>query len=334
MVDLSIIIVNANTRDFLKNCLESIPKNTYKISYEIYVVDDNSQDGSQKMVRDLFPKVNLIQNRENLGFSKSNNRAIKICSGSYVILLNPDTIVMPNALDVLVEFMDNNPEVGAVGPKLIYPDSFSVQPSISIFPNSWMIFLQFFKFRNLLPTSNLRKYVAKYVYELIGKTIKSYFTPYLDNLSPMAVEALSGACLLVRKEVIDQVGLLDENFFMYYEDVDWCLRIKKAGWENFYLPTSEVIHFVGQSFGSKSKSHSPISESIRSKSVCYYFAKHHGKKSLRIIKAIIISAFLIRILALVPYCILDKGRKKIKANIQIYWKAVKSTAYFKIHQTV
>ena len=205
MKDLSIIIVNANNQRLLKECLQSIDKNTHKISFEIIISDNASTDGSQEMVKDDFPQVKLIENKENLGFAKANNQALKIYQGRYALLLNNDTLVKDSALDKMVEFMDQNQETGACGPKLLNTDG-STQHQ--------------------------------------GGLLAKRFWKAKD---PRPVDFIIGAALLVRKEVIDKVGMMDENLFFYNEDLDWCLRIRKAGWKIFFLPQAEIIHYGGQS---------------------------------------------------------------------------------------
>ncbi|MFN3372949.1 MAG: glycosyltransferase family 2 protein [Chloroflexus sp.] len=245
--DISIIIVNWNTRQLLLDCLTALPAATAGIESEVWVVDNGSRDGSVAAVAATFPDVFIIANPDNRGFATANNQAIRASSGRYVFLLNSDTIAQPESITRLVHFLDAHPEVGVVGPQLLNADG-SLQPSWAMFPN-------------LLT-------------ELTGKKIRwrrQY--PTKDGATAYATDWLDGAALLLRREVIKQVGLLDESYFMYTEEVDWCYRIKRAGWQICYLPSSSIIHFGGQS--SKQAATRMKAELYFSK--LRFFAKHYGQ---------------------------------------------------------
>jgi N-acetylglucosaminyl-diphospho-decaprenol L-rhamnosyltransferase len=224
-MDLSIIIVSYNVRDMLRDCLRALPEATKGLTTEVFVVDNASQDDSVEMVRAGFPDVRLTVGEENLGFARANNVALRQSAGRYVLLLNPDTEAEPESLTRLVRFMEDHPRAGACGPKLLNTDG-SLQPHGARFPTL---------LRDFVCVTGLRR-LAMTRYEVA----LGYGREDFDVLCE--VDALSGACLLVRREVIDQVGLLDERFFMFSEEVEWCHRIKKAGWEVWYVPEVRVTH--------------------------------------------------------------------------------------------
>ncbi len=234
MIDLSVVVVSFNTRDLLRSCLESVCasasyQSTSPLSVEVWVVDNASSDGSANMVRREFPQARLVVNDSNVGFAAANNQAIQQANGQYVLLLNPDTVVLDDALLRLVDFAAGHEKVGAVGARLLNPDG-SFQHSCFRFPNLWMSFFDFFPLNHRVTNSRLNGRYPLNRYE-----------------KPFPIDHPLGACLLVRKSVVDQVGLLDEDFFIYCEEVDWCLRIKQAGWDIYCVPEAKVIHYGAQS---------------------------------------------------------------------------------------
>ncbi len=231
-VDLSIIIVNYNVKEFLENALLSIRKAIEGISAEIFIVDNASEDGSVEMVKQKFPEVNLIANGENVGFAKANNQALKLAKGKYVLLINPDTIVQEDTFKVLISFLDSHPECGMVGCKVLNPDGTLQLACRRSFPTPWVAFTKMVGLSNLFPKS---------------KVFAKYNLTYLDPGEVTEVDAVSGSFMMIRREVYEQVGGLDEEFFMYGEDLDWCYRIKKAGWKIYYVPYTQIIHFKGES---------------------------------------------------------------------------------------
>lgn len=231
-MDLTAAIVSYNTRELLRGCLTSVLSSLRgRLSYEVVVVDNASGDGSVAMIRDHFPDVQLLVNKKNRGFAAASNQALVQSRGRHVVLLNPDTVVGEGALEYMVKFLDEEDEVGVVGPKLLYPDG-SLQHSAFGFPTLPMIFLDFFPVNHRLVNSRLN-----------GRYPRAWY----ESGKPFPVDHPLGACFMVRREVIDGVGLLDEDFFMYCEEIDWCMRIKKAGWTIYCLPQAEVIHYAGQS---------------------------------------------------------------------------------------
>lgn len=229
---LSIVIVNYNVKYFLEQCLSSVRHASKDIETEVFVVDNNSVDSSVKMVREKFPEAILIENHENLGFSKANNQAINKATGDYILLLNPDTIVEDDTLVKVVDFMDDHPEAGGLGVKMIDGKGQFLPESKRGLPTPSVAFFKIFGFSRFFPKSRL-----------FGK----YHLGYLDKNETNEVDVLSGAFMLLRKSTLDKTGLLDETFFMYGEDIDLSYRITKAGYKNYYYPEARIIHYKGES---------------------------------------------------------------------------------------
>ncbi|MBX2959692.1 MAG: glycosyltransferase [Flavobacteriales bacterium] len=229
---LSIIIVNFNVRYFLEQCLTSVLKATTHIDAEIFVVDNDSKDDSVEMVSNLFPEVKIIANKKNVGFSKANNQAIAIAKGEYILLLNPDTVVEEDSFEKCIDFMDKHPKAGGLGVKMIDGNGIFLPESKRGLPTPSVSFYKIFGLSSLFPTS---------------KTFSKYHLGYLNNNEINEIEILSGAYMWMRKSVLDEVGYLDENFFMYGEDIDLSYRIIKAGYKNFYFPETKIIHYKGES---------------------------------------------------------------------------------------
>lgn len=231
-VRLSVIIVNYNVRFFLEQCLHAVRKASQDIGTEVFVVDNNSLDGSMAMVAEKFPEVIRIENKKNLGFSKANNQAIRQSSGRYILLLNPDTVVGENTFSKALDFMDQHAEAGALGVKMIDGKGHFLPESKRALPTPWVSFYKIFGLSALFPKS--RKF---------GR----YHLGYLDKNDIHEVDVLPGAFMLIRKEALDQAGLLDETFFMYGEDIDLSYRIQLAGFRNYYYPETTIIHYKGES---------------------------------------------------------------------------------------
>lgn len=245
---LSVIIVNWNTAPLLRDCLASLVSSSFE-NLEIIMVDNASSDNSADLVRREFPAVRLIENDRNVGFSRASNQGIVASHGHYLLLLNSDTIVPPNALDRLVEFMEHHPDAGACGPRLVRPDgkhqefAFGGDPTLSYLLRRGMYRL------------------------LLHRALHDWGTDRIQE-----VNWVSGACLLTRRQVIDQIGLLDENIFMYFEDNDWCLRMRWGGWRVYYNPTVSIIHIGGRSLAKN-----PAARRAYYRSLDYFYAKHYGK---------------------------------------------------------
>jgi len=252
---LAIIIVNYNAEKLLKNCIESIYNETHDITFDIWMVDNNSCDNSVAMIRENFPEINLLQNRDNIGFARANNMAILRAKTDYVLLLNPDTIICNKAIEKVVRYMDQKPEAGISGCKVLNEDRSIQLACRRSIPTPMVALFRLTGLSKLFPNSKL---MAK------------YNLTYLDTDEPHEVDAVSGAFLMIRGKVIDNIGNLDDNFFMYGEELDWCLRAKKAGWAVMYYPYAEIIHYKGEC--SKSNSRKATFEFYRS---MYLFHKKH-----------------------------------------------------------
>ncbi len=231
-MDLSIVIVNYNVKYFLEQCLYSVEKASRNMKIEVFVVDNNSVDGSCAMVREKFPKVHLIENNKNLGFSKANNQAIRLAKGRHILLLNPDTVIEEDTLDLCVRFMSDHPEAGALGVKMIDGNGKYLPESKRSLPTPRVAFCKIFGLSGLFPTS---------------KIFSKYHLGYLDKNQVHEVDILPGAFMMIRKSALEKTGLLDEDFFMYGEDIDLSYRLLKAGYKNYYYPEITIIHYKGES---------------------------------------------------------------------------------------
>lgn len=231
-IKLSVIIVNYNVEYFLEQCLNSCIKAMKDVSCELFVVDNNSIDGSLDMVRTKFPNVQLIANKDNVGFSKANNQAMRIAKGEYVLLLNPDTVVEEDTFKKVVDFMDKTPEAGGLGVRMLDGKGKFLPESKRGLPTPAVAFYKIFGISKLFPKST---------------TFGRYHLGYLSEFETNEIEILSGAFMLMRKEALDKVGLLDEAFFMYGEDIDLSYRIILGGCKNYYFPETRIIHYKGES---------------------------------------------------------------------------------------
>lgn len=231
-MDLSIVIVNYNVKYFLEQCLHSVNKAIEGLDTEVFVVDNNSVDGSCKQIKEKFPWVKLIENRENVGFSRANNQAITESKGRYVLLLNPDTVVEEDTFSKCIDFMDENPEAGSLGVKMIDGKGHFLPESKRALPTPWVAFYKIFGLSSLFPKS---------------KKFGQYHLGYLDKNEVHSIEVLSGAFMFLRQETIEKVGMLDEDYFMYGEDIDLSYRVIKGGYKNYYFPDTTIIHYKGES---------------------------------------------------------------------------------------
>ncbi len=232
-MDLSVVIVSWNVKQLLRECLGSVYRSfdSHGSAYEVIVVDNASTDGSADMVAEDYPQASVIANVENKGFAAANNQGLAKTSGRYMVLLNPDTSLRGNALGTLLSFLEQTPSAGMAGPRLVFGDG-SFQHSAFEFPSLAQALIDFFPVHHRLTESRLN-----------GRYPRSLYA----SGDPFAVDHPLGACMMVRRTVIEQVGGLDEQFFMYCEEVDWARRIKQAGWGVFCVPAAEVVHYAGQS---------------------------------------------------------------------------------------
>jgi GT2 family glycosyltransferase len=274
-MNLSIILVSWNTRSLLHQCLESIYTHPPDCLFEVWVVDNASTDGTPEMLYDTFPQVRLIQNPDNTGFAAANNQAIHRSHSRYVLLLNPDTVVLPGALDELVRYMEGNPRAGGAGPRLLNSDG-SLQPSCC-------------------PTPTLvNEFMRLYHLDRIWLRAKSNMETWAHDV-PRPVEIIQGACLILRRSALEQVGYLDERFFIYSEDDDICMRLRKDGWTLSWLPFAEVIHYGGQSTSQVQAE--MFLELYENK--LKLMRKHYGRSGAAIYKLILFGSALTRV-ALIP----------------------------------
>ena len=312
MFDLSISIVSYNTKGLLKQCLQSIYRETKSVSFEIIVVDNASIDGTVDMVKSNFPDVNLITNKKNLGFAVANNQVMKNSKSKYILLLNPDTVVLNSSLDNLVKFMDSHPEAGVVGPQILNPDwtfqfSYDEGISLKLFFNSFILnkFLSLFKIL-LIPINKIRYYFIK------SQEIE-------HCLKIIEVGRIRGCCLLVRQEVINQVGLMDEQFFMYCEEVDWEYRMKNAGWKIYFYPFAQIIHY----WGASTKSNKQQFNLIQWQSNYKYIRKHYGNYATLIVRFMAFISAIFKTFYIVVKRILNKiNKKEFQRQLILSWKIV------------
>ena len=275
---LSVVIVNYNVEYFLEQCLHSVRRAMQDIEGEVYVVDNNSVDGSLKMLAQKFPEVKVIANKENVGFSRANNQAIRDATGEYVLLLNPDTVVEDDTFTKCIAFMDSHPDAGGLGVKMVDGKGQFLPESKRGLPTPMTAFYKMFGFTRLFPHS---------------KRFARYYMGHLPEDETNEVEILAGAFMLMRRETLDEVGLLDETFFMYGEDIDLSYRITQGGYKNYYFPETRIIHYKGES----TKKTSVNYVFVFYKAMEIFAKKHFGQKrasmfSFLINMAIYFKAFL------------------------------------------
>lgn len=256
-MDISIVILSWNDKQYLEGLLKSLANATKSRTMEIIVVDNASTDGSQEMVAAGFPQVRLIRNKENLGFPKGNNLGMKASQGKYIYVLNSDIKVLDGCVDALADYFDQNPKVGMLGPKILNRD-LTHQSSCRTFPTLW---------NNFCSSTGLAKTFAG------SKLFSGEHMLYFQGDRTLEVDVLVGCFWAVRRAALDEFGLLDEGFFIYAEDVDWCMRCWKAGWRVVFYPGAEAIHYQGTSTTKKD----PVRFAVtQQRSVLRFWKKHHG----------------------------------------------------------
>ncbi|MFH1232248.1 MAG: glycosyltransferase family 2 protein [Patescibacteria group bacterium] len=253
-MDLTIIIVSWNVKDFVRDNLKSIYENTKNIEFEIYVVDNDSKDGTVEMIKNEFPEAHLITNNYNAGFAKANNQAIKLAKGRYVLLLNPDMRVLPETLEKMVKWMDNHKQAGIAGCCLIKENGETV-PHIRRFP----------KFLDQLA-------IVLKLPHIFPNILNNYLYKNFDYNHEAIVDSVRGSFFMIRREIFEKIGGLDERYFIWFEEVDYCKQVKNAGWDVMYTPEVKCIDFVGKSFNSVKKG--KTQEYFRD-SMLKYFKKWH-----------------------------------------------------------
>jgi GT2 family glycosyltransferase len=232
LIDLSVIVVSYNTRALLRDCLHSVYREGSQLNLEVFVVDNHSLDGSREMVERQFPEVQLICNQVNVGYSTANNQALRICRGTFILLLNSDTVVHPGVFDATIAHMQQHRDIGALTCKVMLTTGQLDLACRRTFPTPMVAFWRIVGLSRLFPHS---RFFAK------------YNLTFLDENKTYDVDAVMGAFMLLRRDVFLEVGLLDEQFFMYGEDLDWCYRIRQAGYRIVYYPEVSILHYKGAS---------------------------------------------------------------------------------------
>ncbi len=277
--DVSVIIVNLNTRDLLETCLESLYRGSAPLRMEVFVVDNGSKDGSAEMVRRRFPETQLLLNATNEGFARPNNAAIRRSTGRYLFLLNSDTVVLAGAITTLVAFLDGHPGAGACGPRLRYPDG-RQQYSVRGFPTIFTHFCDMFFLDRLFPRSRV-----------FGRGEMRYFNYDVSQ----KVDHITAAAFLVRREVLQNVGGLDEEFAIYYNDMDWCYRMKNAGWSIWYVSEAAIIHHLGSTVEKVNRDFALFQ--VMYDNVMLFYQKRYGRGAVGAYKVIMLAGFSVRAVA-------------------------------------
>lgn len=272
--ELSVCIVNWNTRQDLEQAIASVLTSEAGLSLEVIVLDNASTDGSAEMVRERFPGVTLLRSGENVGFARGYNRAIGAARSRHVLALNPDTVVCPGALGRLVSFMDAQPDAGAAGPRLLNSDG-SLQYSCRHFPTPMAAILRNTFLGRLRPRN---------------RHTRSYLMADWDHGTAQPVDWVSGAALCLRREAWEQVGGFDEGFFMYAEDMDWCLRAQQSGWKVYYVPDAVIVHHIGRSSDQRPF---PMVVAFH-RSMARFYLKHYASKWPPVIRLVPVAGIWLR----------------------------------------
>lgn len=304
-MDLSIIIVNWNSKEYLRNCINSVLFWTSGINYEIVVVDGASFDGCGEMLQHHFPQVRFIQSQKNVGFAKANNIAFRKSRGRYILFLNPDTELIAPAVNSLFDYIQKAPNAGAIGCKLLNADKTVQTSCLQAFPTILNQFLDSELLRALWPTSFLWGNAA-----LFG-----------TRTGPEEVEGISGACILVKRSLFEEVGLFSEDYFMYAEDLDLCYKIKRAGYRNYYIPDVSIIHFGG---GSSEKSPSDFSVVMMRESMWEMMRKTRGNVygfAYRVSSSVSSVGRLILLMVVFPLHLIRRGGESWNSSFR-KWMAI------------
>lgn len=291
--DLTISIISADNQNLLLPCLRSVFESTHNITLEVYLVDNASSDNTASAVKTAFSQVIVVRNEVRQGFSTNNNMVLRRGQGRYLMLLNDDTLILDGALDRIVEFMDSHPQAGAVGTFLINPDG-SFQPGFARFPHP-------------------------FVEALYAATNWSYRSAR-QVAGPFEVDSVCGAAMVVRREAIEQVGLLDTAFDpIYSEEVDWCYRIKQAGWQIYALPGARIIHYGGQTMNRVM----PRKYELLLSHKMLFFRKHRGERAASLYRAILGLSTAVKLAWWALITLLQGGRQASRERIQLHWYLLK-----------
>ncbi|HLQ33552.1 MAG TPA: glycosyltransferase family 2 protein [Chloroflexota bacterium] len=329
MLQLSVIVVNWNVRDLLRACLRSVererhpersegsfssqpgrsfvaaaPQDDMLPGTEIIVVDNASSDGSVEMVRGEFPNARLIANAENAGFGAANNQALSQSEGKYVLFLNPDTELRPGAVRRLLAFIDQRPRAGCVGPRLLNPDG-STQPSRRGFPGVGTFFVE---------STVLQRYLGSL------PALQRFYRAELPEDEPQQVDWLVGACLLMRRGALDEVGAFDERFFMYSEEMDLCYRLRRAGYEIWFVPEAEVLHHEAAS-----SSQDLFRRNVNFHESRYrFFRKHHGLAPALALRWFVFGTFVFQLAEEAAKFLLQPAKRQLRRDrVHLYSRIVK-----------
>ncbi len=307
--DLSVVIVSWNVRALLQSCLNSVIESLRsdkgsQLSCELVVVDNASADDTVGMLREEFPQVHVIANDENLGFTRGNNQGIASSDGRYVLLLNPDTEVLGDALGEMVTYMEAHHRVAALGPRLLDPDG-QVQSSRRRFPDVHTAYLE---------STFLQPWFSE------SSALRRYHVLDRPDDVTQDVDWVVGACLLLRREALDDVGLLDDRFFMYSEELDWCYRAKKLGWEVAYVPKAQVIHYMGRS----SEQVLPLRHIQFQRSKVLFFKKHHGRWRGETLRLFLLVTYVWQMIVEALKWLAGHRRPLRYRRMVAYWQVVRS----------
>jgi len=315
MTKLSICIVNYNTKDLTSKCIESLFQNLRDINFEIIVVDNASTDGSIDLLKQRFPMVIFIGNTMNLGFGKANNQAVKRSKGEYILFLNSDTYCTSDVIKEMINYADNNNDIGVVGIRLLNPDG-TIQRSSHTFPSVKTVFFHIFKAKRFLPLVKRFLNKCSILNSILDKELTSYI--FYERLnSPIEVDVVPGACMLVRKEILEMVRGFDENFFLYFEDIDLCKRIKKNNYKIILIPEVGIVHYGGASFRTSFLDFSPE----RYKGIIYYFAKHHSLIDNIVVRLLFIVIIPLKLIGILLKTKDNASKKKaIKSTLGVFYE--------------
>jgi len=321
-VDVSVIVVSFNTKDLLERCLKSIRQSAGGMAIETIVIDNASVDGSADLVSEQFPDIVLVRNAHNRGFGAAVNQGLRIATGEFILLLNSDALLMNDSLTGLTSYLKANLAVGLTSCRLV-DASGATQPSASDLPNLWMQVASFYGLKRLVPSWTMRRLLNSGIGAAIVRRLSAgHIIPQANVSGPVEVEFLSGACLMMRRQVWEGIGDFDENIFLYLEDADWCRRAVQHGWRLAYLPQPVVVHRGGESFKALTGGHKSRVSLERCRSLLYYFRKHETASQLFLLKAVIVSSMLARLFGL--------GFRRLLGGINRVDGARKSTLYMGI----
>jgi len=291
--DLSIVLVCWNNKDYLDPCLVSLYESGLKCSFDVIVVDNGSTDGSQDMLREKYPQVMIIQNDSNVGLGKASNQGIEATKGRYILLLNNDTIVNGPSFDAMVDFLEQNPKAGGVGGKLMNPDG-TIQAGYNYFSTLWD---------------------ELFVATRLGELVRPGYPAVMDANEIKSVDWMGSACLMVRRSALDEVGLLDEGYFIYGDEADLQYRLKKAGWEIYFLPNATTIHYGGRSMNRWSR------RKMVYRGKLLFYQKHYGFLQTLVLRLML---GVLSVAKLIPWAVMfilpgkrDTAKKELQSNMEV-----------------